>query len=39
MEDREHTQEEYIKLGRYKMFLSGESIFDSDSLLEFIESN
>lgn len=38
MEDRSHTKEELLKLGKYKSLLQEESIFDKDSLLDYIEN-
>lgn len=38
MEERPHTEEELRKLGKYKSFLQEESIFDKDSLLDYIEN-
>lgn len=38
MEERSHTEKELLKLGKYKSLLQKESIFDKDSLLDYIEN-
>lgn len=38
MRDREHTRQELDKLGNYKIILNGYSVYDEESLKEYINT-